>query len=477
MFNYAINIYKERTSATGRRSFIQLAMPFDILYKESKYIGLYGKVGESEEICEVFDCIDNGETISLIYSKLIANHLSEDDVKFETEEISRISYNRISKEYKGDVDSIKIGDDLDLASISSIFKYINEIASVNQNIYKYVAKISTKLLTIQEITYKKGNGRIILKNLLNILQNNILEVEKFVNSNNEKILTKNLTVEGFKLTAAKKLGKTVGLPPFAIPLIKKTRMERCIESLNKLNELVDGNDLRILLELIDNSKNFLTIKKTGGTAEAREVKIRKFIDDLNFILAEERTYKYKLQDVLNYVLRQSMYWGISDEFEFPFEEISLFADYINMSEQNNLVYDKYPQNIRRMHDVVLINVSAFKDVDETEFKNAVAKYKLYEMELKDGYSFIVPKDIQALIQEGNDLHHCIGSYADKIAKEKAIIMFMRKTTEIDVPFVTVEIDSDCNIVEIKGIYNEEPDDDIMRIAKKWAGICKRLSGK
>ena len=478
MLNYAIIIHRRQKYAYGSKTIsFQPSMPFDMLYKNIKYCELTGSTGDKEEVSKVFDFIDDGETVSLVYSSLIAEHLTETEAFLKTEEISRISYNKITKEYDGDVESIEIVQETDLASIHNIFKYVDVIASVNDVVHEYVAKISKKILTIPKLTYVKDKGSIVLKNLLCLLQNNILEVEKLINSNNSKILTKNLSVEGFRLTAAKKLSKTVGLPPFAMPLIKKIRIEGCVDSLNKLNTLVDGNDLRILLELLENSRNFLTIKKTGENARAREIRIREFIDSLVFLMSDERTNKYKLQDILNYVLRQSMYWSLSDDFEFPFEEMRLFVDYINMCEQNNLACDKYPQNIRRIHDVVLINVSVFDDVDETDFQNAVSKYKLYEMDLKDGYSFIVPESIHALIQEGNDLHHCIGSYANKIAKEQSIIMFMRKTSEKNIPFVTIEINSDCNIVEIKGIYNEEPEKDIIKVANKWAGICKRLSGK
>lgn len=478
MFNYAIIIQRGQKYAYGNKTIsFQPSMPFDMLYKNIKYCELTGSTGDKEEVSKVFDFIDDEETVSLVYSSLIAEHLSETEVCLETEEISRISYNKITREYDGDVESIKIAQGTDLASINNIFKYIDVIASVNLVVHGYIANVSERLLTVSSLAYVNNKGSIILKNLLCLLQNNVLEVEKLINSNNKKILTKNLSVEGFRLTAAKKLSKTVGLPPFAMPLIKKTRIEGCVESLNKLNTLVDGNDLRILLELLENSRNFLTIKKTGENPRAREIRIREFIDSLVFLMSDERTNNYKLQDVLNYVLRQSMYWGLSIDFRFPFEEMRLFIDYINMCEQYNLSCEKYPQNIRRIHDVVLINVSVFDDVDEKDFEKAISKYKLYELELKDGYSFIVPKDMHALIQEGNDLHHCIGSYANKIAKEQSIIMFMRKTSEKNVPFVTIEINNDCNIVEIKGIYNEEPEKEIITVANKWAGICKRLSGK
>ena len=155
--------------------------------------------------------------------------------------------------------------------------------------------------------------------------------------------------------------------------------------------------------------------------------------------------------------------------------MKLFLDYLDLNKANSLKCEKYPQNLRKMHDILVQNLKDFDESKNDDFKTAVAKYAKYENEFtKDGYCFIVPYDIKALIQEGNSLHHCIGSYVDKIISGESKIIFMRTIAEKNNSFVTIEIDDNCDITEIKGAFNKEPEPDIIAIANKWAGTCKRI---
>ena len=61
--------------------------------------------------------------------------------------------------------------------------------------------------------------------------------------------------------------------------------------------------------------------------------------------------------------------------------------------------------------------------------------------------------MQEIIDEGKALCHCVGGYAERHAKGKLHIMFIRKADKPDVPFYTVEVDLFGKIVQVRGQRN------------------------
>lgn len=57
-----------------------------------------------------------------------------------------------------------------------------------------------------------------------------------------------------------------------------------------------------------------------------------------------------------------------------------------------------------------------------------------------------------LIDEGKALNHCVGGYADKYAKGEADLLVVRKVSEPDKPYFTVEIRKD-KIIQARGKHN------------------------
>lgn len=64
--------------------------------------------------------------------------------------------------------------------------------------------------------------------------------------------------------------------------------------------------------------------------------------------------------------------------------------------------------------------------------------KTLEFEDKD-YLIRLPVDKNEIIKEGMELHHCVGSYAERHEAGDTTIMFLRKKSEPDKPFYTIEV--------------------------------------
>ena len=61
-----------------------------------------------------------------------------------------------------------------------------------------------------------------------------------VNAGQDKLLIKNFQDREFKMNAnTKKLSQSVGLPSFALPIIKRLRLETSVDALSNLSSMVD----------------------------------------------------------------------------------------------------------------------------------------------------------------------------------------------------------------------------------------------
>ena len=64
--------------------------------------------------------------------------------------------------------------------------------------------------------------------------------------------------------------------------------------------------------------------------------------------------------------------------------------------------------------------------------------KTLEFEDKD-YLIRLPVDKNEIVKEGMELHHCVGGYAERHETGDTTIMFLRKKSEPDKPFYTIEV--------------------------------------
>ncbi|MBQ4444269.1 MAG: PcfJ domain-containing protein [Clostridia bacterium] len=110
--------------------------------------------------------------------------------------------------------------------------------------------------------------------------------------------------------------------------------------------------------------------------------------------------------------------------------------------------NRYPHDFRYWHDVridqyhtKLAEEDAKKRAElYAKFSSVIEKYTMLERNKGEGYVVIIAQSPAELIKEGNALNHCVGrcNYDQKVAREESLIFFVRRTSEIDVPFVTME---------------------------------------
>lgn len=112
-----------------------------------------------------------------------------------------------------------------------------------------------------------------------------------------------------------------------------------------------------------------------------------------------------------------------------------YLDYIHWAKELGYnLRDKYylfPKDFRKAHDramgIYRVEEAKRKDEEAQRFslviyQMAVERKKIPAFNLRsDGLMMVLPKDSKDLVREGSVLHHCVGTYTEKVAKGKTII--------------------------------------------------------
>ena len=99
-----------------------------------------------------------------------------------------------------------------------------------------------------------------------------------------------------------------------------------------------------------------------------------------------------------------------------------------------------PKNIISAHaQSIKIRNALTTEIKEKNMKKLTSKLiEKYSFEYGD-YVVVVPRSMQDIIVEGKILEHCVGSYAERHASGKLIILFMRAKNDIETPLYTIEL--------------------------------------
>ena len=135
-----------------------------------------------------------------------------------------------------------------------------------------------------------------------------------------------------------------------------------------------------------------------------------------------------------------------------------YRDYI--SQCRTLEYDLhdtaicFPKDFEAMHT----RLSAIIKYKTDEKKNReltarIPEREKFEFSYKD-LILIQPKNLEEIITEGRTLHHCVGGYADRHAEGETNIFFIRKASDPDTPYFTIEVNNNYYIQQCHGFKND-----------------------
>ncbi|WNF36427.1 PcfJ domain-containing protein [Bacillaceae bacterium IKA-2] len=139
--------------------------------------------------------------------------------------------------------------------------------------------------------------------------------------------------------------------------------------------------------------------------------------------------------------------------------IGTWRDYIADCEKLNMDTSQdsilFPSNLYKAHQETIKKVK-YKEDQELNAKIEARLKELSKLTFKQGECLIRPaSSSKELIDEGNALTHCVGGYAKKYAEGKIDLFVLRKASNPDKPFYTVEINGK-HITQVRGNKNCSP---------------------
>lgn len=140
-------------------------------------------------------------------------------------------------------------------------------------------------------------------------------------------------------------------------------------------------------------------------------------------------------------------------------------------------YVLYPKNLKERHDQLVqeqeerkIELQGKKDDQKDGTLREMIKrhgWNAYEMEMDD-LLIRLPKRVREIRQEGQNQHHCVATYIDRMVSGETCILFIRKKEEPEESYYTVEA-REGEVIQVRGKYNKDPGEDV----KKFMNTFKK----
>lgn len=151
--------------------------------------------------------------------------------------------------------------------------------------------------------------------------------------------------------------------------------------------------------------------------------------------------------------------------------MSDYRDYLGFCEE--LGYDLknefvlFPKHLQEAHNEAQGRIKQHQ-VEKFDTQIASQRKKLErQYQFKSGGLIVMPPcSAQEIVVEGQKLHHCVGRYAEHMAKGKCAILFLRQEKEEDQPFYTVEV-QDKRIIQVRGAHNCDPTPEVATFLDAW----------
>lgn len=148
-----------------------------------------------------------------------------------------------------------------------------------------------------------------------------------------------------------------------------------------------------------------------------------------------------------------------------------YSDYLNLCRQ--LKYDLknkfilFPKDLQKAHDQAAQQCRKKESARmRRAFCAAMKQIKSHlDFEL-DGMVIRCPESPKELIREGQVLHHCVGSYVDRVAQKQCIIVFLRRKEAADQPFYTLEV-RNGKVVQARTTGNSPATPEVQRFIDLW----------
>ena len=180
----------------------------------------------------------------------------------------------------------------------------------------------------------------------------------------------------------------------------------------------------------------------------------------------------RIPKALNYIERQYGITKPNHQHWHRYGVITMWRDYLN--ECGMLGYDLnddsiyYPPDLEKAHNRTMKLIK----IQEDEAAIAAAKKrvdKLRWLTWEDGGLIIRPAaSVNELKDEGKNLSHCVGGYAQRYLSGQTAIFFVRKADEPEKSWFTLELDEkNFKVRQNRGKHNCDPPEKVKQFVEQW----------
>jgi hypothetical protein len=132
-------------------------------------------------------------------------------------------------------------------------------------------------------------------------------------------------------------------------------------------------------------------------------------------------------------------------YDFCGRSTSRIAEYVRWCEEMNI----QPQKVNNFTRLYMETKTEYKrrkeEIDNAKFCATYAKHKkAWEFEYGD-YTIVVPSRGQDLIDEGQNMHHCVGGYVQNVVNGDTNIVFVRHKDTPNKCYITAQVSTDGRI--------------------------------
>lgn len=151
--------------------------------------------------------------------------------------------------------------------------------------------------------------------------------------------------------------------------------------------------------------------------------------------------------------------------------VTEYRDYLDICKK--LGYDmnnsfvKYPADFQKAHDKAAKRMKHKTDAKMKRNFKAVYKSIAGQFDFEtDGMKIVYPATPDDVVKEGHALHHCVGSYVDRVVNNECVILFLRLCSDPSRSFYTIEIRGN-KLVQVRGTGNCSATPEVNRFIKSW----------
>ena len=186
----------------------------------------------------------------------------------------------------------------------------------------------------------------------------------------------------------------------------------------------------------------------------------------------------------NYLKKQA---SIMDESMH--QALITWRDYVNMADsmKMDIKNDQIlkPKDVKRAHDELVLlkqRDGLKKQAKQIEKKwpkvnKQLPKLKKFEFAQGD-YCIVAPKNVLDIVEEGTILSHCVHTcdyYFSRIQTDESYLFFLRRSSQPDVPWYTLEVEPSGNIRQKRTTGDNQNADfkKAVKFLKKWQQFFKK----